>query len=123
MSAPKSVLITSFKNIVCGIVQGCLRVFKENMRLNCLKNIVISEIFQVRTREKLTLLKSPEVAQPFAIFILLTVVDEFSGTAILRAYVVHIFNTIFTDSATVHGKSLLFMTIRCKTCPRFLQLY
>jgi hypothetical protein len=51
-------------------------------------------------RNKLLHLKRPEVLKPFLIIMLLSIVQQFSGMSILRAYVVKIFAKIFQDNQT-----------------------
>ena len=41
-----------------------------------------------------------EVLKPFVIIMLLSVVQQFSGMSVLRAYVVNIFNKVFEESNT-----------------------
>ena len=48
-------------------------------------------------------LSRPEVLKPFLIIILLSVIQQFSGMSILRAYVVKIFGKIFENSEKVEG--------------------
>ena len=43
----------------------------------------------------------PAVYKPFCIIMLLSLVQQFSGTTILRAYVVEVFHTIFREDGTV----------------------
>ena len=51
-----------------------------------------------------------EVHKPFIIIMLLSVVQQFSGMSVLRAYVVKIFNKVFEESnkplfnGTLEGK-------------------
>jgi len=47
------------------------------------------------------------VTCPFGIIFLLTVVQQFSGMTILRAYIVKISNNIFSQSANINGESLI----------------
>jgi len=51
------------------------------------------------------MMKSPEVARPFVILLLLSIVEQFSGMTIFRAYVVKIFNTIFAYSPPINGEN------------------
>ena len=43
----------------------------------------------------------PEVYKPFGIIIFLSLAQQFSSMSILRAYVVEIFDTLFTKNGTV----------------------
>jgi len=49
---------------------------------------------------KIRQMKVPEVYQPILIVMLMSVIQQFSGMSILRAYVVKIFDNIFDEDAT-----------------------
>jgi len=48
-----------------------------------------------------TIRKHPEIYKPFLIVSMLSIVQQFSGVTVLRAYVVKIFDQVFSDTAVV----------------------
>jgi hypothetical protein len=49
-------------------------------------------------------MKVPEVYQPILIVMLMSVIQQFSGMSILRAYVVKIFDNIFDEDPASNGE-------------------
>ena len=57
-------------------------------------------------KNKLKQFKVPEIYKPLLIVMLMSVIQQFSGMSILRAYVVKIFNNIFQDDQNLEDPSL-----------------
>lgn len=55
----------------------------------------------------------PEVYKPFGIIMFLSLVQQFSAMSILRAYVVEIFDNLFTKNGTVKEISGLRGNVTC----------
>ena len=53
----------------------------------------------------------PAIYKPFIIIMILSLLQQFSGTTILRAYVVEVFNPIFTKEGAIESQG------RNITCP------
>jgi len=67
--------------------------------------------FQDTVGEKVAIFRRPEVARPFGIIILLSIVQQFSGMTILRAYVVKIFNNIFAHTPAINGNNQVLLIL------------
>jgi len=61
--------------------------------------------FMIKVRQ----MKAPEVYKPILIVMMMSVIQQFSGMSILRAYVVKIFNNIFEDEQEVSNKTIIQM--------------
>ncbi len=61
--------------------------------------------FMIKVRQ----MKAPEVYKPILIVMMMSVIQQFSGMSILRAYVVKIFNNIFEDEQEVSNKTIIRM--------------
>ncbi len=58
---------------------------------------------------KVRQMKAPEVYKPILIVMMMSVIQQFSGMSILRAYVVKIFNNIFEDEQEASNKTIIRM--------------
>ena len=92
------------------------RLKEKQLELNKEKtdksNFIVGKIKESLSKD-LAQFKRPEVLKPFLIILLLSVVQQFSGMTILRAYVVKIFGRVFQnpgparaeDNSTTLGNS------------------
>jgi len=69
-------------------------------------SLTLKEKISERFSKNLHHFKRPEVTKPFLIIMFLSIIQQFSGMSILRAYVVKIFNKIFetSDDHFIEGK-------------------
>jgi hypothetical protein len=95
----KSIFITHFSLFVAKI---CMFFFSYYVNRSS-KGVFLSNLQDNRfingIRMKIRQMKVPEVYQPILIVMLMSVIQQFSGMSILRAYVVKIFDNIFDEDA------------------------
>ena len=49
----------------------------------------------------------PEVYKPFLIIVFLSIVQQFSGVSVIRAYSVAIFDTVFSNTSSYSNSTML----------------
>jgi hypothetical protein len=84
--------------------EALFRLYGPDYRVTEEVNIIQDNLKKLRQSRgrKITYIreiqKHPEIYKPFLIIVTLSLIQQFSGMSILRAYVVKIFNEVFNHS-------------------------